>query len=184
MAIDKEKIKDLLGSGLSNEQVADAVGVEGSYIAQLLSNDDFANDVIVLRTKNLTAANARDKKIDGIEDALIDKLATAVDSDMIYKPRDILSSFAVVNAARRRGVPAQAALGAAASIVNLTMPTVVINHFTKNNQGEVIEVVSEDKRQTLVTMPSRQLLEGLIKENKDGDKYKELQKFIPATASP
>jgi hypothetical protein len=41
MAVDNEKIKELLGSGLSNDVVASAVGCDPSYVSQLMSNETF-----------------------------------------------------------------------------------------------------------------------------------------------
>lgn len=181
MATDKNKIKELLGSGLSNDVVASAVGVTPAYIAQLLSQTEFADDVIELRTKSLTAANDRDRRIDKIEDTLIDKLNEAIDGGQVYKPRDLLHSFAVLNAARRRGVPATASVTLNQQIVQLILPKEVIRHFTATPQGEVIDItVDGEKKQTLVTMPSGELLKQLsAKGSENGSQYEKLRRFLP-----
>lgn len=178
---DKQKILELLGSGLSNEIVADAVGVDSSYIAQLLSDEDFQNEVIKLRTLNLTAATDRDKRIDKIEDALIDKLSETV--EYLHKPGDILRSFAVLNAAKRRGIPAQLSAGLRQSVISLTLPSIIVRSFTKTAQGEVVGVEMETGSQTLVTMPTGQLLAQLAKESNDGSAYEKLQRYLPGTSS-
>lgn len=180
MTIDKEKVKELLGSGLTVEVTADALGVTQGYISQLLAEEDFKSEVIALKTKNLTANSERDKKIDSIEDGLIDQLSEAVENRAIYKPREILSAFAVVNAARRRGVPAQAAVGLQQLVVNLQLPAAVVTRFSTTAQGEVIDVTVDDRKQTLITMPSGQLLKELAgKDQEHGENYERIRKFLP-----
>lgn len=184
MTTSKDKIIELLGTGLAPEVVADAVGVTPGYISQLLSDDSFKEQVIALRTVSLTANTARDKKIDSIEDGLIDQLSEAVESRQIYKPREILSAFAVVNAARRRGIPAQSAIGLQQAVISLQMPTVVIQHFSTTAQGEVIDVTVNERKQTLVTMPSGNLLKTLAaKDTGNGDQYERVSKYLPSGAS-
>lgn len=176
MATDKNQIKELLGTGLSNEIVATAVGVDSSYIAQLLSNENFAAEVTAMRTLALTANSKRDRKIDGIEDTIITKLEELVDSGVIYKPNDVLRAFAVINNAKRRGVSAAESITINNTVVNLQLPNRVIKEFVQNAQGEVIEV----EGQTLVTMPAHTLLKNLV--NRQGDKsgaYERVSRFLP-----
>lgn len=181
MTMDREKAKELLGSGLSNEIVASALGVTSGYIGQLWAEEEFASAVIELRTKNLTAHSDRDKKIDSIEDKLIEQLDEAVSNRQIYKPRDILATFAVVNAARRRGVPAQLSAGLQQPTINLQLPSVVIQHFTTTPQGEVVDVTVNEQKHTLITMPSGQLLKTLAAQDSgNGDKYERVRKFLPS----
>lgn len=183
MAIDTEQVKQLLGSGLSNEVVATAVGCEPSYITQLMSDEQFAADVINLRAVTLTANTRRDRSIDGIEDKLLEKLQDAVEMNSFYKPRDILHAANIVNKMQRRGVPAHESLTVQNKIVQLIMPTQIIQQFVTNTQGEVIEVTTgEGSKQTLTTMPAQQLLRKLAQDagdSGDGNKYRELQKFLP-----
>lgn len=181
MALDKGKIKELLGSGLSNEIVASAVGCDSSYIGQLMSDATFAQEVVELRTLSLTANSSRDRNIDSIENKLISKLDALVDTGMLYKPREILQAFMIVNNAKRRGVPAHQSLQINQTIVALSMPRTVVNNFTLNAQKEVVEIEADSKRQTLVTMPATELLKQLATRSKDnGRKYQELSRFLPA----
>jgi hypothetical protein len=177
--VDKEKVKQLLGHGLSNEVVATTIGCEPSYITELLSNEEFRNAVVELRMQNLTANSERDRSIDSIEDALINKLSEAVDSGMIYKPTDVLRAFAVLNNAKRRGVPAHESLIINQQIVNLQMPVVVTREFVTNPMGEVIETGG----QTLVTMPAGQVLKQAAIAAGDRDaaaKYQKVAALLPA----
>lgn len=174
--LDPQRIKELLGSGLSNDAVSTAVGCDPSYISQLMSDPRFAEDVVALRTQALQANTKRDLKIDTIEDKLIDKLDAAV--DMVYKPGDLVKCFAIVNAAKRRGVPQNESLVLNQKIVNLNIPVQVVQNFITNVNNEVIE----SEGQTLVTMPAADLIKTLT--SKDGDegknaKYQKVANYLP-----
>lgn len=183
MALNKEKIKELLGSGLDNVVVANAVGCTLPYLTELMSDPLFAGEVIELRSKALTSHTKRDREIDGIEDELISKLKDAISTDQIYKPRDILQAFAVLNAAKRRGVPAHASMTQINTVVQLNLPERLLKQFTITPQGEVIDVETDTGKQTLVTMPAHTLLEQLAKRDEgDGEKYREVAKYLPEAA--
>lgn len=180
MSVDKEQIKQLLGSGLTPEVVSSAVGCTPSYITQLMAEEDFSSSVIALRSKRLTAQNDRDSSIDSLEDKLIKKTHAMIDDGSIYKPLDIARLMVATNKMTRRGVPAHESVVVQNRVVNLQMPTQVIQHFTLNSMSEVVEV----GEQTLVTMPTAQLLNKLANERgtEDGSKYLELKRFLPGTS--
>lgn len=177
MATDKNQIQKLLGTGLSNEVVATAVGCDPTYISQLMADEEFASAVVALRTISLTANTTRDRNIDGIEDSLIEKLKQLIDDNLIYKPSDILRAFALVNNAKRRGVSAHESLTINNTVVQLILPARVQRNFVQNAQGEVVEVEGK----SLVTMPAHALLKNLV--NRQGAKsatYAEVSRFLPA----
>lgn len=179
MATDKNQIQELLGTGLSNEIVATAVGCTVEYISQLMSSEEFANAVIAKRTINLTANTARDRSIDGIEDILIDKLRQLLDDNLIYKPPDILRAFALVNSAKRRGVSSAESLTINNVVVKLQIPMRVVKEFIQNAQGEVVEV----EGQTLVTMPAHTLLKNLTnRQGSNNGIYERVSRFLPAAS--
>lgn len=179
MATDHNQIQELLGTGLSNEVVATAVGCTPSYVSQLMSDEAFAAVVIAKRTTSLTANSKRDRKIDQIEDDIIEKVGDAVDNGLIYKPLDLLRAFTVLNSAKRRGVPAHESLVINQTIVNLQLPERVVQTFTQNAQGEVVEV----EGRTLVTMPAHVLLGNLVKQNKGDNSaiYEKVSRYLPTT---
>lgn len=169
--IDKERVKQLLGSGLSNDIVSSTLGCDQSYISQLMAVDSFRDEVIALRTASLTAATQRDKKIDSIEDTLIDQLERTV--EYIVKPGDLLRAFAMVNAAKRRGVPAHESTIINNNIVNLQIPEVVLRNFQRNGSNEVVEV----EGRPLVTIDSGKLLREVAQEQPNEGKRSELTKL-------
>lgn len=180
MAASADKIKELLGNGLSNDVVATAVGVTASYVSQLMSDEVFSQEVIALRTQALASHTNRDRSWDGIEDRLLTKLSDLVDSGMFYKPQDILRALVVANNAKRRGTTVQDSLVVHQNIVNLNLPSQVVNSYRKNLQGEVVEITTpEGKQQTLVTMPAVALVQKLAEAEKDG-KYDKVRRHLPS----
>lgn len=187
MAVDKEKVKELLGMGLPNETVASAVGCEPSYISQLMSDENFSEEVVALRTASLMEANKQDKSLAAIEGKLTEKLATMIEAGQFYKPQDVLRAFTVVNAAKRRGIPATDTPNQRAAVVPLQLPAVVMQKFVVNVNGEVVEA----NGQTLVTMQSDALLRDLSAKEQgaltnDGKltqtKYDRVAQFLPTAA--
>lgn len=175
--IDKNQICDLLGSGLANAVVARAVGCEESYISQLMSDSEFADSVAQKRSEALTAHTKRDLSIDSVEDLLLVQLKEAVETKQIYKPNEILRAWQVMNAGKRRGVPMNDHATVQNQVVTINLPTQIIQEFTMNPMGEVIE--AGDK--TLVTMPAHSLLNRLASEKgtEGGERYKQLGKYLP-----
>lgn len=180
MSVDVAKVIKLLGTGLSNDVVASAVGCTPGYITQLLSQQEISEQVITLRTTMLTAHNERDATIDTLETTLIKKVSDMVDNNQIYKPSELVRTMALVNNMKRRGIPAHQSLTVNQQVVNITLPIQTINEFTASSTGEVIEVTTDEGRQTLQTMPAKQLLQRLAQDRPNGDKYDKLSKFLPS----
>lgn len=175
-AQDKGRILELLGSGLSVGVVASTVGCDQSYVSQLMSLDEFSSKVVELRSKSLLAATKRDRAIDEIEDDLIQNLGEIVSRREIYKPREILAAFAVLNKAQRRGTAATDSLTINNTVVQLLLPDAITKEFTKNLQGEVIEVEGK----SMQTMPAQSLLKHLAstKGAVHGEAYERIGRFI------
>lgn len=181
--VDKVKVKELLGSGLSIEVVSSAVGCAAAYISELMGDTEFAKDVIELRTQALQSHNRRDKSIDDIEDSLISKVKELVDSGMIYKPRDILQAFRVMNSAQRRGVPAEAGMNITNNIVHLQLPEQLIKGLTITQSGEVVDIELGSGNQTLVTMPTSTLLSQLSsRSDDDAKRFGKVARYLPGAA--
>lgn len=165
MANKDERIKLLLGSGLKAEIVASTVGVDPSYISQLMAIEEFADEVILLRSKNAVAHTERDLSWDGLEDKLISQLHDMVDDGRFSKPEQVLMAVRVANGAVRRGQKIAPDSGPSSVVVNLQLPPVVKHLFTLTNKGEVVDV----NGQTMITMGSGQLIEQISKQKGETD---------------
>lgn len=151
----------LLGDGINPAQVAAAVGLTDSRISQLLSDPEFATQVTELRYQSLVAHNQRDLKYDAIEDLLLEKLKDLL--PMMFKPMDIIRAITAINGAKRRGASAPDSLTQKQEVINLVMPTQIINHFSINPQGQVVRAGEQD----LVTIPSA-ALSNLVQSARNG----------------
>lgn len=138
----------LLGQGLGPEAVAAAVGVTVSRISQLLSQTEFAARVTELRYENLAKHNTRDNAYDSLEDTLVEKLKENL--PFMMRPMEILKAISVVNAAKRRGSSAPESITSQQTVVQLVMPTQILQSFTTNINNQVIKAGSQD----LVTVQS------------------------------
>lgn len=171
----QERCLKLLGSGLDNHIVATTVGCEPSYVSNLLADENFKNQVQLLRSKQLTKATERDNAIDDLEDYVLDKLKHSLEFVML--PDKLLGAFRVINQAKRRGQAPAAGVVVNNTVVNLQLPPAILRQFTMNANQVVVEV----EGRSMTTMPAKQLLENLAQRTNDGNKYQEIARRIPAT---
>jgi len=148
----EEKAINLLGSGVSAEQTASALGVSPSRIAQLLAEKYFADKVSELRYQNLQRHNTRDNAYDSLEDMLLEKLERAI--PLLIRPESILKAMQVVNGAKRRGCNAPQTVTNQLNVVALSLPAVIAQRFQTNLDNQVVRAGEQD----LLTMPSGNLL--------------------------
>jgi len=147
-----ERALSLLGAGVPQENVASAVGVTPGYISQLLSDENFAKQVVQLKFEALSKHTERDASYDALEDSLIAKLGKSL--PLIIRPADILGAIRIINGAKRRGHDSPDSLVSQSNIVSITMPTQIIQQFTTNIANQVIKTGEQDLR----TMASGDLL--------------------------
>lgn len=148
----KERALTLLGQGIPPSAVANALGVEPSYISQLMSVPEFSESVAEKKYVALSKHNERDGVIDQIEDSLLGKLKDSV--TYMTRPMEILKSFQIINAAKRKGQTTPEHMITKQDVIPLTIPNVVLNKVTVNVHNQVIKI--GDK--SLLTMPSNALL--------------------------
>lgn len=152
----KEQIKSLLSGGCTQRQAALAVGVDESYVSQLMTGDErFANDVISARIVALKDQSARDGQYDLLEDKILKKLNDQL--SMIVNPDRLVRMLSVVNGAKRRGAQQQdnGQNIAVTNVINLSLPAAIVNRYRTNTSNEVIEV----NEQGMVGMPASALME-------------------------
>ena len=142
----------LLGSGLSPEVVASTLGITPSAISQMMSQDNIAARVTQLRYDAIQKHNIRDGSYDKIEDLLVEKMEELL--PMMMRPMEVLKAISVINAAKRRGQSAPEAIGQAQKVVQLIMPTIVMQNFQVDIKNTVIKTGEQD----LLTMNPKHLL--------------------------
>lgn len=149
----------LLASGINATRAAEALGVSVSRISQLMEETNFKEQLAEAKFAHLNRHNEADKKLDDLEATLVNKLADSVQL-IAFDPMKLARVFQVVNSAKRRGTAALGDLPEHASIVNLNMPTKILNNtFVTNINNQVIQAGGED----LVTLQPHRM-EELVNE--------------------
>jgi predicted transcriptional regulator len=144
----QERALSLLGKGVSPEQTALALGVTPSAISQLLSEEEFAEEVAKLRFTNLAKHSERDEKADLLEDALLERVKDLL--PFISRPLEAVRAYQIINSAKRRGQSTPESITAQNEVVQLVMPVQIINQYTVNSHNQVIKAGEKD----LITMQS------------------------------
>lgn len=144
----ESKVLTLLGQGFAPEMVATAVGVSPARISQLLSQDEFAQQVAELRYRQLAAHTERDSKYDTLEDQILDRLRTSL--SMVFDPMKLAKLLSVVNSAKRRGAAAPEHLTTQQTVVQLNIPTQILQQFRVNINNQVVQAGQQD----LITVQS------------------------------
>lgn len=147
----EDRAMRMLGNNLSPEIVAQATGVSVSRISQLLSDSTFAASVMELRCGILQKHNDRDNAYDEMEDTLIAKMRDLI--PYMYKPGEVLHAIRIINNAHRRGSVVSHNEGVAATVVNITLPTIITQRFITDINNQVITAGTQD----LVTVQSSQM---------------------------
>ena len=177
----KDRALSLLGQGCGPEVVASALGVSVSAISQHLSDPEFAAQVAELRFKTLAAHNETDQRIQKIEDMLLERLENVL--PYLTDPMKLVAAFTRINAAKRRGAAAPEMLHTQNVVVALTIPSVVINKHTVNNNITVnaLNQVVRAGTQDLVTIQS-----GTMEKLLQTSKQKQLETAVEklTTRSP
>ena len=155
----EDRALTLLGQGVPPTAVANALGVDISRISQLLADDSFASRVVEKKFESLSKHNERDTKIDSLEDTLLQKMQDCL--PYMTRPMEILKSFAILNAAKRRGQTSPESLTSKQTIIQLNIPQIIVEKFQSNVHNQVVQVGA----QSLLTIPSGQLLKQLEAQN-------------------
>lgn len=150
------RICKLLGQGIEAHRVASALGVDASYISQLLADDTFKERVQELKLANLTESTARDKRYDGIEDRLLAKIEGDIDNNpLAFKTTsEKVRALSMVNGLKRRGANADMAVSTInQTVVQLVLPTQLMSRYVKDINNQIVQ--AGDKN--LLTMQSGSL---------------------------
>ena len=155
----QERAINLLGAGISAEQVAAAIGVDPSYISQLVSNPEFSELIAQKRFEALQKHNVRDNNYDEMEDELLTRMKDLI--PLMTRPMEVLRSIQVINAAKRRGASTPDSIINKQTQVNLVLPKVIIQKYTTNVHNQIIAVAGQE----LLTIDSNQLLKKIGNSN-------------------
>lgn len=136
----------LLTAGVPTGKVAEALGVTPARVSQMMEEQSFKEQLAESKFAHLNRHNEADAKLDSLEAKVVEKLEAVV--ELVHNPMQLTRVFSALNAAKRRGASNLADLPDAGAIVQLNMPTKVVNNFQVNINNQVVRVGGED----LITM--------------------------------
>lgn len=151
-----DQIASMLSKGLSQVEVANAVGCSESYISQLMSDGDFKAKVNALKAARYGTHEELDGLYDTVELLAMKRLHELAETKVFLTPDNLFKLATMSNAAKRKtGMAASNSPGAGATII-INLPSGLIPGLTviKSRQNEVLEV----NGQTLLPMDTRTLL--------------------------
>lgn len=152
----KDKIRELLGIGLSPVVVASAVGCTESNISQLLADEVFAQEVQQLKLMNLTETAHRDRKWDTLEDQLLERLEGIL--PLLARPLEVINALKMVNGAKRRATSSEIGSSSVSpQTLHLHLPNAIAAKFIVNAQNQVVDI----EGRTIATMPAKEVMKRL-----------------------
>ena len=152
------RICKLLGQGYPAHTVSTALGVDPSYISQLLSDDAFKAKVQELKLTHLTEKTQRDQRYDGLEDKLLSKIENDIDNNpLAFKTTtEKVRSLVAINGLKRRGANADSSVTTInQTVVQLTLPTQLLQRYVKDVNNQIVQAGEKN----LLTMQSGSLSE-------------------------
>jgi len=147
----KEQAIELLCKGVTTTQVADAIGVDPSYVSQLKADPEVA-EKIAAATAGLTIADIEfDSRLERAEELALEQIERKIQYANFGQS---LAAFRILNSATRRKAQTANNAGAAGNVtVNIVLPTGAIPKYTINAKSEIVEV----EGQTMLSMQAKSL---------------------------
>lgn len=155
----RDRIIEMLGNGIPATNVAAALGVDDSYISQVVSEDGVQEEVTVLRAARFSHFAARDAKLEQFEEAALDRMGKLI--PFITKSGEAARVYGVLNAAKRKTTDVNSSNAAPSSIVVLAIPESARVQLTLSSDKQVIEVAGR----SMVTMQAKTLAQRLEDRN-------------------
>lgn len=134
----KDRAIELLCQGVSTTQVAEAIGVDPSYISQLKADPDTAAKIAEATAKHTIDDVHHDSKMDKIEALALERIERTIGYANFGQA---LAAFKILNGATRRQEKSTATPQQLTSVVvNLTLPAGALPNYILNNKNEIVEV--------------------------------------------
>lgn len=147
----KERAVELLCQGVPTSQVAEALGVDPSYVSQLRADPGIMEKLAASQAIRTLEDVQHDSTIDEAEALALGKIKQTLPFANFGQA---LAAFKVLNSAERRNTRAQASGAVTQNIqVNLTLPVAALPNYVMNSRSEIVEV----EGQTMLTATAKSL---------------------------
>lgn len=150
----KDRIISLLGHGISPTVVASAVGVDPSYVSQLLELPEVQEAVSLARSQSIEENLSIDSTIKQVEKAAVERLK----NQLIFArtPLETARIFQILNSARRHAEEtSHNGRVSESGAITITLPATAVSQLgiRLNSSSQIIEVDGK----TMAPMPSKSL---------------------------
>lgn len=134
----KLEVKNYLSQGVPQEAVARALGIDPSYVSQLMAEEEFATEVQEARMVAAARDSGVDHKIRQGEEAALDRVLAKLP---MAGMKDALLVFKVLNAAKlRKDSMIPQAVQSTGTVVEIYLPGAMVPQYVQNKKSEIIEV--------------------------------------------
>lgn len=168
----RERIIEMLGNGIAATHVAAALGIDDSYVSQILAEDGVEEQVRSLRAARFGELAAMDERLDTVEEVALRKVEALL--PFTTKASEAARIYSLLNAARRKTGAAASNVPAGATILQLNLPPRTQLNFTMAANKEVVEV----EGRSMATLPAKSMAKLL--ETRQATRL--LSQEIPPTA--
>jgi transcriptional regulator with XRE-family HTH domain len=150
MASTRDQIISNSAKGLSQVQIARMLGVDESYVSQVVNSDDGKQEIEALAA-GISEENAKfDSDLDSAEQVALERIKSRIG---LANFQQSLAAFKILNAANRRRDTAPAARQTVGEIHTVVLPQVAVTQYIMNTQSEIIEV----EGRTMISASAKQL---------------------------
>lgn len=133
----KEQAIELLCKGISTTQVADAIGVDPSYISQLRQEEGVAEQIAQAMAANVVADMQFDERVERAEDLALQQIERRLPMANISQA---MQAFRILNGATKRKHQTLNPGAGAGVVVNIHLPAAAVPKYTLNAQNEIVDV--------------------------------------------
>lgn len=180
MAI-RDRLINFLATGMTQEEAARTVGCDPSYVSQLLSTDDFVQDLDQAKKQLVKDAQAEEQeaRMNKLEDVLVNSLmqnAPFASFSEVTKAMEMLIRAKTAKAMREGKI--QGPVFQQNNFINLSLPQAAAPEIVLNTQKEIIAVGEK----TLAPMPAKGVknLFTILEEKKKKAAEQATQAFLDA----
>jgi hypothetical protein len=155
----KDSVLAMLAQNIPASQVAATLGVSDGYVSQLLSQEDFAQELEAVKVAVTQKDLDYDEKLDRTEEAFLDRIE---EKSRFANLQQSMQAFRTLNGAkRRRDSKMHVPTAQIAEVINIVVAVCAIPDYKMNRQNEIIEVEGK----TMVSATPTRLEEILASRN-------------------
>ena len=137
MSSTKDQIISNAAKGMSQVQIARMLGVDESYVSQVVNSDDGKQQIEEMAAQISAETSKFDEMLDDAESVALNRIKSRLGMANFQQS---LAAFKVLNSANRRRDTSPAARPQVGAIHTVMLPQIAITQFLMNSKSEIVEV--------------------------------------------